>query len=208
MKYFFLGLIALCASVQVSAQANLSHSNSDSLTDKSTSKKKKEIGKNSDVLRPRAYTNDPVNLEEGYTQLAGGAYVVKDFLVKGPINLICIYRGMAMSTGSLTPPQATNHYYLTSSTQSDLYREIFLTTKKTSAVLTTAQLLTGPAQFHGDDLTSAGSSSSMIDRSKSLLKELMKDDTEVVAKIDAIKRLTLARLKSTIKLYNKNRQAR
>ncbi len=161
-------------------------------------RKRKNVSNKAYVMRSTSYLNDVVRLEEGYTALDGGRYAIKDYLVKGRVNLICLTYGVSLGATYVNRGESSKRYYLHREGDNTAYREVFLTKNTDPA----SKILLGEGQTYNGMLNTR-KSSGMLDISKAILSEMMADNTEVASLIGKIERVTVRKLKDVVKLYNK-----
>jgi len=162
-------------------------------------RKKKNVSNKAYVMRSASYLNDVVRLEEGYTALDGGRYAIKDYLVKGRVNLICLTYGVSLGATYVNRGESSKRYYLHREGDNTAYREVFLTKNTAPA----SKILLGESQTYNGMLNTRKSSGGMADISKAILSEMMADNAEVTEQIAKVEKVTARKLKELVKLYNK-----
>jgi len=167
----------------------------------SNHKKKNNVSNKAYVIQSRNLLNNLASLEEGYTPFEGGQYVIKDYLVKGNVSLVCITYGVAISYGASNSGETSKRYYVHRIADPDLYYEIFLT-RKSNSIPTASKILIGGTQNYRGMLNTKKSTGSMVEVSKATLLDLMGDDPDVTLKIQDITKMTVGILKNIVKLYD------
>jgi len=162
-------------------------------------RKKKNVSNKAYVMRSTSYVNDVVRLQEGYTALDGGRYAIKDYLVKGRVNLICLTYGVSLGATYVNRGESSKRYYLHREGDNTPCREVFLTKNTDPA----SKILLGESQTYNGMLNTRKSSGGMAEISKAILSEMMADDAEVAEQIAKIEKVTARKLKELVKLYNK-----
>ncbi|MBC8051970.1 MAG: hypothetical protein H7Y13_02800 [Sphingobacteriaceae bacterium] len=205
MKVFILSFLVLFLVSYSNAQSS-STAPSDSIKAKQPKeeperKKKKNVSNKAYVMRSHVYLNDIAKLEEGYTPSEGGRYAIKDYIVKGPLNLICVTYGVALASGNINGGESSKRYYLQKAGDDNSYREVFLT-KKSGAVPVAAKVLGGMAQTYNGVLNTRRSTGAMVEVSKATLTEMMADNKQVVAEIAKLEKVTSGKMKKLVKAYN------
>lgn len=157
----------------------------------------KKNGKHSKyVVRSQGALKDIASLDEGYNEFEGGLFALKDYLVRGKVNLIRVNYGTLVLTSNYNDWQNKQKYYLQKADNE--YREIFLTNQDPSA---TSTLLFGGATT-GQSLTNRKFVGSMLTSSKTTLREIMGDKADVLTKINKLKKVTQSNVKKLVKAYN------
>ena len=151
---------------------------------------------NKNVVRSQGAMKDIAALDEGYTEFEGGLYALKDYLVRGKINLIRVSYGSQVSNPNYNSWLNKSKYYIQKADKE--YREIFLTNQNPSATTT---LLLGGATTR-QSLNTRKFTSSMLTSSITTLKELMGDNAEVLTKINNLKKITESNIRKLVKTYN------
>ncbi|MFD2161546.1 hypothetical protein ACFSJU_04025 [Paradesertivirga mongoliensis] len=210
MKPLVLSIVSLALAFQYSsAQSTTEAIAADTSTTKSPasaintvkSGEKKNAKNNIYVMRSQSYLNDVTKLEEGYTPLEGGKYAIKDYLVKGSLNLVCVTVGVALSSGNINSGETAKRYYLLRHGDNNSYREVFLT-KKSGVVPGMSKVLIGTGQTYRGMLNTKKSTGSMVEVSKAILAEMMEDEPEIQEKMKGLEKITVATIKQLVKLYN------
>lgn len=161
MKFNFLFLFTLLT-ISYSQAQSISHE-----------AKKKHI---KNVVRSQGAMKDIAALDEGYTEFEGGLYALKDYLVRGKVNLVRVAYGSQVSNPNYNNLLNKPKYYVQKADNE--YREIFLTNQNPSA---TSTLLLGGATTR-QSLNNRKFTNSMLTSSITTLKEIMGDNAEVFDK--------------------------
>lgn len=136
---------------------------------------KKKITKNKkNLLLGQSTGRNVAVYKEGYTAFPGGLYVIKDYIVKGSVNLVCVTFGISSASGYANSGDSAKKYYLNIQNDHRLYREVPISRVK----------------------------SSMSDMSKAILLDWFGKDEVVKSKIMSLKLVTSKQLKLIVKLYN------
>ncbi|MGV3507860.1 MAG: hypothetical protein ACO1N7_01125 [Sphingobacteriaceae bacterium] len=147
------------------------------------------------AVRSQGSMKDIAALDEGYTEFEGGLYALKDYLVRGKVNLVRVTYGSQVSNPNYNNWLNKPKYYVQ---KAEDYREIFLTNQNPSA---TSTLLLGGATTR-QSLNNRKFTSSMLTSSTTTLKELMGDNAEVLTKINNLKKITESNIRKLVKIYN------
>ena len=148
------------------------------------------------AVRSQGSMKDIAALDEGYTEFEGGLYALKDYLVRGKVNLVRVTYGSQVSNPNYNNWLNKSKYYVQKAGND--YREIFLTNQNPSA---TSTLLLGGATTR-QSLNNRKFTSSMLTSSTTTLKELMGDNAEVLTKINNLKKITESNIRKLVKIYN------
>lgn len=148
------------------------------------------------VVRSQGAMKNIAALDEGYNEFEGGLFALKDYLVRGKVNLIRVNYGALVLTSNYNNWQNKQKYYLQKVDHE--YREIFLTNQDPSA---TSTLLLGGATTR-ENLYNRKFTSSMLTSSKTTLREIMGDKADVLTKINKLKKVTQSNVKKLVKAYN------
>lgn len=183
MKINFLCLIAIFTITYVQAQNQTS-------VEKKTEKGTRQL------VRSQRYLNDVTALDEGYNEFEGGVSAIKDYLVRGKVNLVKVTYGVIVATSSYNHYQNKQKYYLQKTDQE--YRELFLTNQNPSLGAT---MLAG-GTVTGKSLNDRKFIGSMLTSSKATLTDIMGDNADVLAKIRKLKKINQSSIKNLVKTYN------
>jgi hypothetical protein len=157
---------------------------------------KKSDKRDKHEVRSQGAINNINALEEGYNEFEGGLFALKDYLIRGKVNLVRVSYGTLVTTSNYNDWRRRPKYYLQKA--DDEYREIFLTNQDPSA---TSTLMLGGATTR-QSLNNRKFLGGMLTSSKSTLKDLMDDKEEVLVKINGLKKITQNNMKNLVKLYN------
>lgn len=185
MKPFILSSLFLFASVLVSsAQQSSSSFSTDSSGIRSSNvapgskfDKRKVTKHKTNLLLSQSTGRNVAVYKEGYTSFPNGTYVIKDYMVKGSINLVCVTYGVASASGYINSGDSVKKYYLNFQDDDKAYREVPIVRIK----------------------------SAMFDMSKAILLDMLGKDELIKSKIMGLNVVTPKHLKALVKLYNSKR---
>ena len=149
------------------------------------------------AIRSQGAMKDIAALDEGFNEFEGGLYALKDYLVRGNVNLIRVNYGSMASNPNYNNLLNKSKYYLLKANNE--YREIFLTNQNPSA---TSTLLLGGATTR-QSLNNRKFTSSMLTSTKTTLRDIMGDKAEVLTKINALSKITEGNIRKLVKTYNR-----
>lgn len=127
------------------------------------------------LLQSQPYQRTAAMLPEGYHSSPNGFYSIKNYLIKGGVNLVCVTYGVSISSDYINRGSSVKKYYLLKDNDRDTYREVFL---------------------------AKSSQGSMLEMSKAILTDVLKNDPETIKKVSELKKIRAADLKRIVKLYN------
>lgn len=157
--------------------------------------KKDEKGTKNRILNQGSLRN-PATLDEGYNELEGGIFAVKEYLVRGKVSMIRLSYGPLSSNLTYNNTANKQKYYLQKAENE--YREIFMANQNPSTV--NVLLKGGVSTRHNS--TNRKLTRSFHTSSKTTLIDLMGDKVQILTMIKKLKKIKQGNIKKLVKAYN------
>jgi len=169
-KYILSALVLLSASLSYAQE--IAEGDSPQTVVKSPKSGRKKA--NTSILMGQAYQKNLALIKEGFTTYPNGTYYIKDYLVKGQLNFICLTSAVAASSGYLNSGASQKNYFIQNGNNENSYREIFIVKKR----------------------------GYKLELSKAILLEIMNGNSEVTEKIKTLTIVNPKTVKKLVKQYN------